>query len=248
MITKVVPGQLVAEREPADVAKAAAARIARALRGGQQRNGNATLALSGGNTPRDAYAHLAREPGIDWSRVDVFWVDERAAAPTDDRSNYRWAKATLLDAAGIPDRHVHRMRAEEPDLAAAAAEYEREIRRRVPLDGDGMPAFDALVLGVGDDGHTASLFPGDDTVDVTDRLVVSVPAASGREARMTLTAVAIEHARNVFILAVGEKKLPALERVWAAQGNVHETPARVVRGCRGAVVWLIDRAAGGIAD
>jgi 6-phosphogluconolactonase len=140
------------------------------------------------------------------------------------------------------------MRAEEPDLDAAAAEYDREIRRRVLLDGDGVPSFDALVLGVGDDGHTASLFPGEKTVEVTDRLVAPVPAAPGREARMTLTPVAIEHARNVFVLAMGEKKRPALERVWATQGDVHQTPARIIRGCRGAVLWLIDRAAGGIAD
>jgi 6-phosphogluconolactonase len=248
MTTKVVPGQLVASRDPAEVAQEAGRRLARALRNAIGKNGRAAVALSGGNTPRDAYTRLAAESGIDWTKVDVFWVDERAVPPTDDRSNYRWAKATLVDRAGIAADRVHRMPADAPDLEAAARDYERIIRERVELDGDGIPAFDAVVLGVGEDGHTASLFPGESTVDVHDRLVAAVPAGPGREARLTLTAPAVEHARQLFILAVGASKRPALERVWSAQGNVHETPARVVRGCRGAVTWLIDKAAGGLSD
>ncbi len=248
MTTKVVPGQLVAAPDPAQVARDACLRIARAIRNAIRKNGSAAIALSGGNTPRDAYALLGHESGIEWAKVDVFWVDERAVPPTDDRSNYRWAKATLLDAIGIAAERVHRMPADRSDLDAAAREYERAIRDRVELDAEGMPALDVVVLGVGDDGHTASLFPGESTVDVTDRLVAFVPGAAGREARLTLTPLAIEHARHVFILAVGANKRPALERVWAAQGDVHQTPARVIRGVRGAVTWLIDRAAGGIAD
>jgi 6-phosphogluconolactonase len=248
MTTKAVPGQLVAASDSAQVARDASTRIARTLRNAIRKNGVASLALSGGNTPRDAYALLAREAGLDWHKVQVFWVDERAVAPTDDRSNYRWAKSTLVDPAGIPADRVHRMPADAVDLDAAARAYERVVRDHVALDGDGVPAFDALILGVGDDGHTASLFPGEATVDVVDRLVVSVPRADAREARMTLTPLAIEHARHVFILAVGENKRPALERVWAAQGDLRHTPARIIRGCRGAVTWIIDRAAGGIAD
>jgi 6-phosphogluconolactonase len=248
MTTKVVPGQLVAASDPAQVARDASLRIARALRNAIRKSGVAAMALSGGNTPRDAYANLARESGLDWRKVEVFWVDERAVPPTDDRSNYRWAKSTLLDPAAIPAANVHRMPADGGDLDAAARAYERIVRERVALDGDGVPAFDALVLGVGDDGHTASLFPGEATVDVMDRFVASVPHGDAREARLTLTPLPIEHARHVFILAVGEKKRPALERVWAAQGDVRQTPARIVRGCRGAVTWIIDRAAGGIAE
>lgn len=248
MTTKVVPGQLVASRDPAQVAQEAATRMARALRNAIAKNGRAAIALSGGNTPRDAYGLLARESGIDWTKVNVFWVDERAVPPTDDRSNYRWAKATLLDAAGIAAAQVHRMPAEAPDREGAARDYERAIREDVELDGDGIPSFDVIVLGVGDDGHTASLFPGEPTVDVHDRLVAAVGASGAREARLTLTPAAIEHARQLFILAVGAAKRPALERVWSAQGNVHETPARIVRGCRGVITWLIDKAAGGLAE
>ena len=248
MTTKVVPGQLVASRDAAQVATEAATRMARALRNAIARSGRAAIALSGGNTPRDAYTLLAKESGLDWTKVNVFWVDERAVPPTDDRSNYRWAKATLIDPAGIAAQRVHRMPAEAPDREGAARDYESAIREDVELDGDGIPAFDVVVLGVGDDGHTASLFPGDDTVDIQDRLVAAVRASGAREARLTLTPPAIEHARQLFILAVGAAKRAPLERVWSAQGNVHETPARIVRGCRGIVTWLIDKSAGGLAD
>jgi 6-phosphogluconolactonase len=247
MTTKAVPGQLVASSNAAEVAEETALRLARALRIAITRGGRATIALSGGNTPRDAYARLALESGVDWTKIDVFWVDERAVAPTDDRSNYRWAKATLLDGSGIAPERVHRMRADAPDLEAAAREYEALLRKRVPLDGDGVPAIDIVVLGVGEDGHTASLFPGGTTIDVVDRLVAAVPAQGDREARMTLTAPTIEHARHVFVVAVGAGKQPALDRVWSSQGDIHETPARLVRGCRGSVTWLIDKAAGGLA-
>jgi len=248
MTTKVVPGQLVASRDAAQVAKDAATRMAKSLRNAIARNGRATLALSGGNTPRDAYGHLARESGLDWTKVDVFWVDERAVPPTDDRSNYRWAKSTLLDAAGIAPARAHRMLADSPDLDAAARAYEKEIRALVELGPDGLPAFDVMVLGVGEDGHTASLFPGEPTIDIVDRYAAAVPAKGAREARLTVTVPIIEHARHVLILATGAAKRPALERIWALHGNVHETPARIVRGCRGVVTWIIDKAAGGLTD
>ncbi len=248
MTTKVVPGQLVAVPNASDVAREAAPRIARALQGAIRKNGRAAAALSGGNTPRDTYTRLAHEPGIDWTKVDVFWVDERAVPPTDDRSNYRWAKATLLDTAHVPAGRTHRMLAEDPDLWAAAGAYERTIREHVEVDADGVPAFDVVVLGVGDDGHTASLFPGEPTIDVVDRLVAAVPAKGEREARLTLTAPAIEHARALVVIATGAGKRDALERVWAAQGDLPRTPARIIRACRGGVTWIIDRAAGGLVD
>ncbi len=240
-----IPGTLVTVADAASAAAEASSRIAAAISDVLGRGRRASIALSGGNTPRDAYARLAHAAGIDWSRVDVLWVDERAVMPSDDRSNYRWAKATLLDGARVPDACVHRMAAERPDLAAAAAEYEQGLRRRVMADADGIPAIDAVVLGVGDDGHTASLFPGDPRVDVTNRLVVAVAAAAAREARMTLTAPVLQHAHDVFVLAVGAAKRPALERVWSREGDVHATPARLLREARGTVTWIVDRAAAG---
>jgi 6-phosphogluconolactonase len=214
--------------------------MASALRAAIEAHGRAIIALSGGNTPRDAYATLAGEPGIDWSKVEVFWVDERAVGPADERSNYRWAKATLLDAANVPADHVHRMPSDAPDLQAAAKAYEKAIAQ---ASGNGAPTFDLMVLGVGDDGHTASLFPGDATVDVTDRMVAAVPAAPGREARLTLTRSVIQQARHVLVLVTGNAKRNALGRAWAADGDVHQTPSRILRDCRGSVTWIVDQAA-----
>jgi len=237
---KLVPGGLVTKTDAASVAREAAARMAGALRAALEARGRASVALSGGNTPRDAYATLSKEPGIDWTKIDIFWVDERAVGPTDDRSNYRWAKATLLDAAHVPPERVHRMPSDAPDLDAAAKAYEKAIASIAP---GGAPAFDLMVLGVGDDGHTASLFPGDATVDVTDRLVTVVPAGPGREARLSLTRPVIQQARHVLVLVTGAAKRAALARAWAATGDIHETPSRIIRECRGAVTWIVDQAA-----
>src|SRR5579883_2093022 len=148
MTTKVVPGQLIAAPDSAQVAREAAARIARVLRAALARSGRASIALSGGNTPRDTYALLAQDTAVDWTKVHIFWVDERAVPPTDDRSNYRWAKATLVDRAKIPEAHVHRMRADEADLDKAAREYEEVLRTGVPVGQGGVPSFDVMVLGV----------------------------------------------------------------------------------------------------
>ena len=247
--TKVVPGVLIATPDAAQVAREAAIRMARTLRDAIEARGMATLALSGGETPRAAYGLLAADRSVDWGKVDVFWVDERAVPPTDDRSNFRHAQEELIGPAHVPAAHVHRMPGESADLAAAAEAYEALVRARVPgRDGPGgIPAFDLVVLGVGDDGHTASLFPGEPTVDVRDRLVAQVPAKGAREARLTLTAPVIEEARAIVILAVGKAKNGPLERVWEISGEPSETPARVIRSARGAITWIIDRAAGGLA-
>jgi 6-phosphogluconolactonase len=231
------------------VAREAAERIAAVLRAAVGRAGRATIALSGGNTPRGAYAILASQ-SVDWSKVSLFWVDERAVPPVDDRSNYRWAKATLIDGVcgAIDAKRVHRMPADDADLDAAARAYEKVLRGGVATDTanpGAVPAFDVVVLGVGEDGHTASLFPGEPTIDVRDRLVAAVPALGAREARLTLTPPPIETARNVFVLAVGAGKREPLGRAWAPEGDIHRTPARLVRECRGVVTWLVDEAAVG---
>ncbi len=243
----VVPGSLVVSSDGDHVAREAALRIAAVLRDAVARAGRAAIALSGGNTPRGAYAILATQ-AVDWSKVSLFWVDERAVPPADDRSNYRWAMATLVDGVGgaITPERVHRMPADDADLEAAARAYEKVLRAGVAADpANAVPTFDALVLGVGEDGHTASLFPGESAIDVRDRLVAAVPALGAREARLTLTRPPIEQARNVFVLAVGPGKREPLGRTWAPEGDIRRTPARLVRDCRGAVTWLVDEAAVG---
>jgi 6-phosphogluconolactonase len=208
--------------------------------------GTAAIALSGGSSPLDAYRLLAKQT-IDWNKVHVYWVDERAVPPTHERSNYGQAKKALLDPAGVPEANIHRMRGEASDLAVAAMDYDAELRETVKSKLGGLPSLDLLVLGIGDDGHTASLFPGERTLHVTDKLVAAVPAKADREARLTLTTPVLENARASVILVLGKAKHPALERIWETHGDVDETPGRVIRNFRGSICWVIDRAAGGMA-
>lgn len=244
MVTKVVPGLLIATPDTAQAAREACARMKRAILDAIREHGAATIALSGGSSPVEAYGLLARE-SIDWNKVHVYWVDERAVPPTHERSNYGMAKRVLLDAIAIPPTNVHRMRAEEADLEKAASDYEEELRD-IKAKVGGIPALDLIVLGIGEDGHTASLFPGEDTVNVTDRLVAAVPAREGREARLTLTVPVLENAKASVIIVLGRSKHEPLERIWATNGDVKTTPGRVIRGFRGAITWVIDRAAGGM--
>lgn len=245
MVTKVVPGLLIATPEPAQAAKEGCARIVKGLRDAIRDRGEATLALSGGSSPLDAYRLLSQET-IDWNKVHVYWVDDRAVPPTHDRSNYGAAKKALLDPAQIPAANIHRMRGEASDIAIAAMDYEAELRDTVKTKLGGLPALDVVVLGIGDDGHTASLFPGEKTHEVTDKLVAAVPARGDREGRLTLTTPVLENARNSVIIVLGKSKHPALEKIWATHGDIDQTPGRVIRNFRGAICWVIDRAAGGM--
>jgi 6-phosphogluconolactonase len=246
--TKVVPGSLVAVATSQQVVSEAASQIADVLRGALSQRGRATIALSGGDVHREAYAALAAQQPLDWSMIEVFWVDERAVPPNDPRSHFGQARG-LMGSGVVPASRVHRMPAEAADLDAEARAYEALIRARVPPNfpnAPGLPSFDVVVLDVGADGHTASLFPGEAAVKVTDRLVVPVPATGDREARLTMTAPLIEAARTLFILAVGQSRFEPLQRTWEATGNLAEVPARIIRTGRGAITWVIDRAASGV--
>ena len=245
MVTKVVPGLLIATQDGAQAAREACNRITKTLQDAIRDRGTATMALSGGSSPLDAYRLLAQET-IDWNKVHVYWVDERAVPPTHERSNYGHAKKAFLDPAGVPEGNVHRMRGEIPDLDVAAREYEAELRDTVKSKLGGLPSIDLLVLGIGDDGHTASLFPGERTAEITDRLVAPVPAKADREPRLTLTVPMLENARACIVIVLGKAKHPALERIWSTSGDVEVTPGRVIRNFRGSICWVIDRAAGGM--
>lgn len=247
MTTKVVPGLLIATPDAAQAAREASARMAKAIREAIRDRGSATMALSGGSSPFEAYRLFGQE-NFDWTKIQIYWVDERAVAPDHGRSNFGAAKRALLDGIPIPPGNVHRMRGEASDLSVAASDYEATLRDTVKQKLSGLPSLDLVVLGIGDDGHTASLFPGEPTVHVTDRLVAVVPAKpeANREARLTLTTPVLENARATVIIVLGASKHPPLERIWSTSGDVNETPGRIIRSFRGAITWVIDRAAGGM--
>jgi 6-phosphogluconolactonase len=193
--------------------------------------GRFRVALAGGSTPRALYPHLITD--IDWTRADVFFGDERAVPPADPQSNYRMARETLLEPARVPETNVFRWRGEAADLDAAARDYEQALRSRRPAP----PWLDLALLGLGPDGHTASLVPGDPVLDVTDVDVALTGLYQGRR-RMTLTYPAINRARRVLWLVTGEDKAAMLVRLRRGDPAI---PAGRVR--QDHAIVLADRAA-----
>jgi 6-phosphogluconolactonase len=226
---------------PAALAEAAADRIVAVTRNAVRRRGRCFLALSGGSTPRLIYPLLASSPrvdAVDWSRVSFFWGDERAVPPDHAESNYGVAREMLLDhLPGLRSSAVHRMPADAADRAAAAKAYERTIRR---LLGPDDPRLDLVWLGMGPDGHTASLFPGAGTLDERSRLVIPATASAGMAVhdRMTFTLPLINAARAVLFVVAGADKAPAVRSI---RGGSRKLPAARVRAR--STLWLLDAAA-----
>jgi 6-phosphogluconolactonase len=203
-------------------------------------SGRFTLALSGGSTPRSAYVRLARDDlarRIDWEKVHVLWSDERCVPPDDPRSNYRMAKEALLDRVPIPARQIHRIRGEDfPE--EAAAEYERELRE---LRSHG--SLSLVLLGLGEDGHTASLFPGQTAMHERRRWVLATPAPDGTMWRVTLTPALINQARNITFVVSGETKAARLQQVLQGPFTPDILPAQAIRPLQERLTWMVDQAA-----
>jgi 6-phosphogluconolactonase len=246
MSTLSVWGELVACQDKAELAEVAAVRIAAGIEAKLRTQRSVSLALSGGTTPRETYERLATVKNVDWRRVLFFWVDERSVPPTDERSNFRMVEDALLRPLAVSPDQIARMHGEQADLIAAARAYELLLRERLTLASNQVPQIDILTLGVGADGHTASLFPYDAALSEDEALVVAVDPTTEREARLTLSFPMLLSAANVFVLASGAEKAAALERAWATLGDERQTPLRGLRNARGATTWLIDRAAGGL--
>ena len=209
-----------------------------------------TIALSGGSTPRPLYTLLATQTfakRIDWTRVHVFWGDERCVPPEDPRSNYQMVRETLLDAVPLPPGNIHRIHGEEePQLAAVA--YEQELRSFFgsrASDGPPPAGFDLVLLGMGDNGHTASLFPGSAAVTERVRWVMAQYVEVHSMWRITFTPVLINLAKNVTFIVSGVDKAQRLRDVLEGPIQPEVLPAQIVRPARGRLLWLIDKAAAG---
>ena len=212
--------------------------IAREAADAIARRGRFSIALSGGNTPKPVYARLAAVPGLDWRRVLVFFGDERCVPPDDSRSNYAMARAAMLDHIPIPPENVHRMRGEDPPRAAAEA-YADELSKALGAD----VRLDLALQGLGDNGHTASLFPGLAAIDETTRSVVAAYVEVVGMWRLTLTPPAINAARRVVFLVSGAGKAEVLHRVLQGPRDPVVLPAQIVRPVDSRVLWLLDAAA-----
>lgn len=199
--------------------------------------GRFTIALSGGNTPRPVYQRLAAS-AIDWPRVHVFFGDERCVSPRDARSNYHMAKVALLDRVPVPSEHVYRLRGEDPPEAAADA-YAVDIRRALGEDG----RLDLVLLGLGHDAHTASLFPGLAAATETRRTVMASYVEFVGMWRLSLTPAAINAARRVLFVVTGEDKADILRRVLKGPREPVVLPAQAIHPKERPATWLLDRQA-----
>ena len=232
---------LLVHETPQELAHAAARDFAAKAQESMGERRRFAVALAGGSTPKATYEVLARDHAheLDWSKIHVFFGDERTVPPDHEDSNYRMAQEALLSR--VPVGSVHRMRCELPPEEAASA-YEQELREFFGTP-DEPPSFDQILLGLGEDGHTASLFPHTPALDVTDRWVVANPVEKLDTIRLTLTVPVINSARVVNFLVAGEGKAGALREILEGDADPHEYPAKFVRPEDGDLTWMVDRTA-----
>ncbi len=201
-----------------------------------------SIALSGGSTPKSLFQVLAKpayRDRIDWSKVHVFWGDERCVPPDDPDSNYHMTRETLLDHIPLLPDQIHRIRG-EADPADAAAEYEKLLKTFFATNE---PRFDVILLGMGDDGHTASLTPNTPALNETERWVVPTYYEAKQNWRVTFTAPVINAAANVVFLVSGSGKAERLRQVLLGPYQPHQLPSQLVKPTNGNLIWLVDQAA-----
>ena len=220
-----------------ELASTAAETFIKQAKGATEEFGRFTVALAGGSTPKRAYEILATQhhDTLDWNKVHAFFGDERIVPPDHEDSNYRMAQDTLLS--HVPIGSVHRMRG-ELDPSEAAALYEKDLE----VFFGGPPRFDLVLLGIGEDGHTASLFPGTPALDVRDRWAVENPVEKLGTSRITLTVPAINAATRVVFLVAGEGKAKALKEILEVDAETRDCPAKLIRPV-GKLTWMSDAAA-----
>jgi len=227
--------------DPPEIASACCRGILDLLKESLAVRGQATLAVSGGSTPKLLFAEMAKA-SFDWSRVQLFWVDERGVPPTDAQSNYKLARENFLDAARFPAANVHRIQAElDPETAVRL--YADEILKVFSLAAGEVPRFDIIHQGMGSDAHTASLFPGEPLIDDRENLVAQVYVEKFQQWRMTLLPAVLQAARNTIMLVAGDDKADALRSALEEPYNPKKYPVQLVTKAAGNVMWYVDKAA-----
>lgn len=207
-----------------------------------------TVALSGGSTPRSLFQLLVDDRAsfrgqVPWGKCHFFWGDERHVSPDHPDSNYRMAWEAMLSRLSIPAENVHRIKSEDPNASKAAEDYERELRAFFRLAPGQLPRFDLALLGMGPDGHTASLFPGTDVLREQTRLVTAPWVEKFNSHRITLTPLVLNNAAQVIFLAAGLDKKETLREVLQGSYRPEIYPAQLILPTAGQVLWLVDKAA-----
>jgi len=230
---------------PQELFEAAAEDVVHTANDAVGQRGCFTIALSGGSTPKSLYNLLATNArtSLPWDRVFFFWGDERHVPPTDPESNYRMTEETLLSKIPVAATNVFRIPGENPNAAAAAEAYEQTVQKFFGLQPGQFPSFDLILLGMGPDGHTASLFPGSAALREKSRLVVANWVEKFRTSRITFTLPVLNAARRVAFLVSGTEKAAALHAVLQSDAPGEQYPSKLVRPGDGSVIWFVDRAA-----
>jgi 6-phosphogluconolactonase len=230
------PGRVVeAYASAGDLFHAAAHKVAEIISDCLNRKQSCAIALSGGSTPKRLYELLAKGEGgpIDWKRVHVFFSDERNVPPEDLESNYRMAKESLLATGSVPEANIHRIHGED-SADEAARDYEEEVKRVLGDD----PTFDLILLGLGPDGHTASLFPDSPALQENKKMVVANRVDKLRSNRITFTYPLLNRAEHVIFLASGPDKADIVRSVLSGEGNY---PSQHVKPSQGELIWMLDK-------
>ncbi len=235
------------EPDPAALARRAAQYLVEMAGEAVEARGRARIAISGGSTPKATFQLLAdpNEPWrsrMPWENLDLYWVDERSVPPDDAESNYRMTREALLDHVPLHPDQIHRIQGElEPE--AAAARYESELRNSFRLEGAESPRFDLVALGMGDDGHTASLFPHTEAIHELGRLAVANHVTQKDAWRITLTWPVINHASSVFFLIAGADKAHVLNEVLTGPRDPERLPSQLIWPSSGILTLILDKAA-----
>lgn len=230
---------------PQELFEAGAELVAHAAKDAVDERGRFTIALSGGSTPRNLYHLLASNArtSLPWDRMFFFFGDERHVPPSDKDSNFKMADEAMLSKLPIPKENIFRVLAENPDAVAAAEAYEQTIVKFFALEPGQVPVFDLILLGLGPDGHTASLFPGTAALQEKSKLVVANWVEKFNTHRITFTLPVLNAARIVAFLVSGTDKAPALQAVLQSDAAGEQYPAKLVHPANGKLIWLVDRAA-----
>jgi 6-phosphogluconolactonase len=230
---------------PQDLFQAAAEEIVRSANAAVAERGRFTIALSGGSTPKALYTLLASnaKPTLPWTQTYFFWSDERHVPPKDPESNYRMADEAMLSKIPVPASNVFRVPAENPDADAAAAAYDEILRKFFAVEPGKFPRFDLVLLGLGPDGHTASLFPETAALQEKSRLVVANWVEKMKTYRITFTLPLINAAECVAFLVSGGDKSAVLHEVLEGNTPGEKFPSKLVHPANGKLIWFIDRAA-----